>query len=310
MPADAITAENPLTGPAFDRFYETSIKPELEKREVERQAGVKQFYALLAIGGMVVVLESGFTRAASHGGNFIPDIRLVAVTMFIAAALGYFPLSAVRSKVKLGIITAFCGPLGLRYHSSGEPTRFDAYQAFKLINKPDDSHFEDHFEGVRNSCSFELCEARLTKGSGKSREVIFSGQLFRVAFPHRFLGETVVLRDSGWFNRFDCPPHMAKVGLEDPHFEKIFEVFGTDQVEARAILTPAFMQRLVDLESAYGGSHMRYAFTDGDLLIAIEASDKFEIGGMFSTLVDRKRVEAIAHDIGAVFQLIDSFVAA
>ena len=51
------------------------------------------------------------------------------------------------------------------------------------------------------------------------------------------------------------------MGLEDPTFNKAFAVFGSDQVEAREILTPTFMQQLVDLESAYSGAHLRYAFT-------------------------------------------------
>ncbi|MBS0411045.1 MAG: DUF3137 domain-containing protein [Proteobacteria bacterium] len=301
---------NPLTGDAFDRLYEASIKPELVLREAERQDAMKKFFAILAIGALVVVIESGFTLAYSHGATRIPDPRLVVATMAVASVLAYLPLGDVRTKVKLDVIRAFCGPLGLRYAQSGEIARFDAFHELRLIEKPEDSAFEDHFEGVRTSCGFELCEARLTRGTGKERHTVFSGQLFRIAFPRRFLGTTVVLRDSGWLNRFECPPHLSKVGLEDPHFEKIFEVFGSDQVEARAILTPGFMQQLVDLEASFSGNHIRCAFTDGDLMIAIEAPDRFEIGGMFSTLVDRSRVESIAHDIGAVFRLIDSVVPA
>lgn len=309
MADDITTAANPLTGDAFDRLYETSIKPELELREVERKAAMSKFFAAIAIGAMLVVIESGFTMAATHGATRVPDFRLVAITMMVAIGLGYIPLSKLASKVKVDVIDAFCASLKLRYNVVGGPSRFETYLSLKLIEKPDDSKFEDYFEGVRSGCAFELNEATLTKGSGKNRETVFRGQMLRVAYPHKFLGVTVVLRDSGWLNRFDCPPGLVKVALEDPHFEKIFEVFGSDQVEARAILTPAFMQHLVDLEQAYAGNHTRCAFTDGDLLIAIEAPNRFEIGGMFSTLVDRKRVETIAHDIGAVFQLIDSFVA-
>lgn len=301
---------NPLTGDAFERLYESAIKPELQRREVERQDAMRKFFAILAIGVLVVVIESGFTLALTHGATRIPDPRIALGTMAVAAVLAYLPLGALGRKVKLDVITSFCGPLALRYEPAGEISRFDAFHELRLIEKPEDSTFEDHFEGVRTSCAFDLCEARLTRGSGKERRTVFSGQLFRIAFPRRFLGTTVVLRDSGWLNRFECPPHLAKVGLEDPHFEKIFEVFGSDQVEARAILTPSFMQQLVDLEAAFAGNHIRCAFTDGDLMIAIEASDRFEIGGMFSTLVDRKRVESIAHDIGAVFRLIDSVVPA
>jgi hypothetical protein len=97
------------------------------------------------------------------------------------------------------------------------------------------------------------------------------------------------------------------VGLEDPAFNKAFAVFGSDQVEAREILTPVFMQRIVDLEHAYSGHHLRYAFSGADLLIAVEGPSRFEIGNMFSSLVDRRRVEGIARDLEQVFKLIDDF---
>jgi len=86
-------------------------------------------------------------------------------------------------------------------------------------------------------------------------------------------------------------------------------VFGSDQVEAREILTPTFMQRLVDLETEFAGAHLRCAFRGPQLLIALEGRNRFEIGGMFSTLVDRSRVEGIAHDLEQVFKLIDEFAA-
>lgn len=302
--------DNPLTGDALQRLYDDQIKPELEKREVDRKAAMQTFRVIIGAGIALVVMESGLTHELTRSHSFIPDPRIWIVTLVGAVILAYLPLMGVAAKAKVGVIEAFCGPLGMTYSPKGEFSLFSTMQNLRLLRHPDDTTFDDHFAGVRANCAFELCEATLTKGSGKNRSLVFQGQLFRIAFPRKFLGVTVVLRDSGWLNHFECPSNLSKVGLEDPHFEKIFEVFGSDQVEARAILTPAFMQRFVDLESAYGGQHMRYAFTDGDLLIAIEAPSKFEIGGMFSTLVDRKRVESIAHDIGAVFQLIDSFVTA
>ncbi len=306
----AAIADNPLTGDAFDRLYDDKIKSELEKREVDRKAAMQTFRAIIGAGIAVMVMESGLTFQFTHGATFMPDVRILVVTMVGFAALSYLPLAQVAAKAKVGVIKALCGALGMTYRAKGQLSAFQTFQTLRLLEHPDDSSFEDHFEGVRASCAFELCEATLTRGSGKNRTTVFRGQLFRIAFPRKFLGTTVVLRDSGWLNRFECPPHLSKVGLEDVHFEKIFEVFGSDQVEARAILTPAFMQQLVDLETAYAGHHIRCAFTDGDLLIAIEAPNRFEIGGMFKTLVDRSRVETIARDIGAVFQLVDSFIPA
>ncbi len=306
----AAAADNPLTGDAFDRLYDDKIKSELEKREVDRKAAMQTFRAIIGAGIAVMVMESGLTFQFTHGRTFMPDVRILVATMVGFGALSYLPLARVAAKAKVGVIEALCGALGMTYSAKGQLSSFQTFQTLRLLEHPDDSTFEDHFEGVRASCAFELCEATLTRGSGKNRTTVFRGQLFRIAFPRKFLGTTVVLRDSGWLNRFECPPHLSKVGLEDAHFENIFEVFGSDQVEARAILTPAFMQQLADLETAYCGHHIRCAFIDGDLLIAIEAPNRFEIGGMFSTLVDRSRVETIARDIGAVFQLVDSFIPA
>ena len=70
------------------------------------------------------------------------------------------------------------------------------------------------------------------------------------------------------------------------------------------------MQQLVDLETAYAAGHIRCAFSQTELLIALEGPNRFEIGGMFSSLVDRSRVEGIARNIEQVFKMIDEFAGA
>jgi hypothetical protein len=120
----------------------------------------------------------------------------------------------------------------------------------------------------------------------------------------------VVLCNSGWLNRFECPHGLEKVGLEDPRFNQAFVVFGGDQVEAREILTPTFMEQLNALESAYAGAQLRCAFVGSDLLIALEGPSRFEIGGMFTSLVERQRVEGIARGLEQVFGVIDQFAPA
>jgi hypothetical protein len=64
------------------------------------------------------------------------------------------------------------------------------------------------------------------------------------------------------------------------------------------------------LESEFAGKKLRCGFIGADLLIAIEGSDRFEVGSLFSTLVDRRRVEGVARDLEQVFTLIDQFEAA
>ena len=119
-----------------------------------------------------------------------------------------------------------------------------------------------------------------------------------------------MLRNTGWLNCFECPAGCAGSAWKTLISIKVFAVFASDQVEAREILTPAFMQQLVDLETAYAGKHLRCAFCGGELLLALEGGNRFEIGNMFTTLVNRARVEGIARDVEQMFKLIDEFAGA
>jgi hypothetical protein len=301
---------DPLEGATFDAIYDAKIKPELIKCEAERKSAMQTFIVTLLAGVVVIFLEYVMTPRF-FPGVAAPSIYIPIVTGVIAMVLAYLPLGKVAEKAKLSVITALCEPLGVTYAPKGaDGPAFETFLELKLLPQPSEKAFQDFLSGKRGPIDFALCEATLTQGSGKNRRTVFQGQLFRLTTPKPRLSTTVVARNSGWMNRFECPSGLQSVGLEDPKFNSDFAVFGSDQVEAREILTPSFMQELVDLESGYAGSHLRCAFCGPDLLIAVEGANRFEIGSMFSTLVERSRVEGIARDIEQVFKMIDAFAAA
>jgi hypothetical protein len=299
---------DPLEGASFDAIYEAKILPELVKCEAERKGALRTFLIALAGAAVLVFLENRLTPALTGGSAQSVDFRIAAASFAIVAFLGYLPLASVAKQAKLGVIQALCEPLGLTFSLTGkEAPSFKRFLSLHLLPDPSSTSFQDFFSGKRGTVAFDLCEATLTQGSGKSRHTVFQGQLLRLVTPRSLASTTVVLRNSGWMNRFECPSGLKPVGLEDPNFNKVFAVFGSDQVEAREILTPAFMQQLNQLEGSYAGAHIRCAFEMTELLVAVEGRNRFEIGSMFSTLVDRTRVEGIAHDLEQVFMLIDEF---
>jgi hypothetical protein len=80
----------------------------------------------------------------------------------------------------------------------------------------------------------------------------FHGLLFHAEFNRSLAGRTVVLPggqtpQSGVLNR-----GLARVGLESPEFAALFSVHASDPVEARYVLTPNTMERLVDLARTAG----------------------------------------------------------
>ena len=128
-------------------------------------------------------------------------------------------------------------------------------------------------------------------------------------FHKHFEGRTRVLRDAGWFNAMGGLGRgrgMERVSLESPEFEKAFEVYSTDQIEARFILTPDFMQSLIDLETAFHGKRIRCAFEDGEVFVALEGSDLFEPGSMLVPLDNPDRMRELLDDFSALFRLIDT----
>ena len=88
---------------------------------------------------------------------------------------------------------------------------------------------------------------------------------------------------------------------------RLFSSATNDQVEARFLLTPDLMQRLINLEKVFHGSKLRCAFQDGELLIALEGGDLFEPGSLFTPLDNPERVRELLDDFAAIFNLIDSF---
>ena len=111
-------------------------------------------------------------------------------------------------------------------------------------------------------------------------------------------------------NAEDCIKKEAEeeTGYKIDKVEKIFEAYGTDQVEARYLLTPTFMQRLVDLEKSVDGKNIRFGFIGGQLLIAIETENRYEPGSMFKPLIETARTQKILDEIGAIYDVIDGVI--
>ncbi len=92
---------------------------------------------------------------------------------------------------------------------------------------------------------------------------IFKGLFVVADFNKHFSGCTLVRAGkagvlSGW--------NSSLVKLEDPRFTKKFTVYSNDQIEARYLLTPNMMERLVELHNIIGG--FEASFRNSSIYIA------------------------------------------
>jgi len=183
---------------------------------------------------------------------------------------------------------------------------FEILKTVKLLPGYSRLKFEDLISGERAGTRFALVEAKLETG-GKNSKTVFQGILVHVEYPERFLGRTVIAR-CGWWKRGRYSGDLKKVDLISRELEEAFTVYSTDQVEARALLSPDRMERLIALERHFSGGKLRGVFEDGHMTLALEAEDQFEAGSIFKTLVDPRRYASALVELGLVCDLIDGFL--
>ena len=292
----------------FSAFYAAEILPGLERDEVARLNVITKIKKTMPLFAVATLL--GLAIAVYFRAPFLVYAFITAAGVLLGAATAQHMMRHVKSGTKENIMGGICRFLGWTFTEEiEEPENFEFFKYMDLVTSNySRSNFEDMVAGQAHGAGFQFYEAHLEKreGSGKNRRWVtkFRGQLLALQFDQKFLGKTLVLRDGGLFNR-KKRGDMKRVGLVDPVFEKIFEAYGTDQVEARYLLTPTFMQRLVDLETSVNGEKIRFGFIGGQLLIAVETANRYEPGSMFKPLIETTRTQNILDEIGAIYDVID-----
>ncbi|MBO5038989.1 MAG: DUF3137 domain-containing protein [Alphaproteobacteria bacterium] len=94
---------------------------------------------------------------------------------------------------------------------------------------------------------------------------------------------------------------FQEVLLEDVVFAKKWKVMGTDQVEARYVLTPALMERLLKVKKCFHGNKLDFAFYDNKLLIAVSTNkDMFETTFLLQKAASYHKVNEVVSQLFAV----------
>lgn len=303
-------AEDPapwLTG--FDDFRAREIEPmigELETaREQARGEALKRAswlvpLALLAVGLVWLYLPG--------------DFLIFAIFFAVGGSWAYiqYPVIKHQKDVKRKLVTRLCGFFGLDFSMQPTHNPIPELRRVGLLPSHNRDSCEDQVSGIYQGVRLQMTDLHLREesGSGKDRRevTVYRGPVFSFSFPKRFNGSTVIKADGSLIGNLLGRIGMGgreRIALEDPEFEKCFEVYGTDQVEARYLLTPAFMQHLMDLRQSLG-ERMQAAF-DGDSLyiVANNGSDRFEVKGYSGQAINRQ-LDGFVADIGILFRIIQT----
>lgn len=303
-----------LDDAGFDVLYRERIEPLFRAKEEPRREAVRFFWIAMAIGAPAAIAASAGVFALSRNPDWALFVAFAGLALTIGVA--YQRLNAVGRNVKIGALGAIAEATGFSYsHDGFGPLPIDAFRSLRLLPSYDRMSFEDRFDGARHGCAVALHEAHLEERRRDSRgrthwATVFQGQLVRIGFPKPFLGTTVVLRDGGLFNFAVGVKGLEHVRFPDPDFERRFQVLSDDQVEARYLVHPVFIERLLEIERLFKGKKARCAFVRGDLLVAIEGGNLFEPGNLFKPLADPARARTLIDELAALLRLADAVLTA
>lgn len=177
-----------------------------------------------------------------------------------------------------------------------------------LFISPDRYQTEDQISGCMNKTSFICSEVhaeerrtRTTKSGVQHYWVtIFKGFLFMADFHKDFKGQTTIIRNSLFKLKFG----ESRVKMESPEFEKVFDVFSTDQIEARYLITPSMMERLLSLNSRFG-KDVTISFRNSTILVAIPSSRNCFEASIWKSLSDMRILKADFEVIHSLLEIVD-----
>lgn len=198
--------------------------------------------------------------------------------------------------------------LGYASRTRTSPTpAYDAMKRAGLLPEHFRALFEDLVSGERAGVRFSMVEASMDTLSGKRTVNVFTGILLHIEYPRRILARTIIARKDVWRLR-PAPRSLQKVDLNSREIDNSFTVYSNDQVEARTLLTPERMERLIRLEALFSQGRLRGVFEDGCMTLALEGHDRFEAGSLFGPLADPHRFTDSLSELETVCDLIDGFM--
>ena len=305
----------------FAHFYATDLAKELKRLEVVRKAVLGRVMALFVVTGAIVAAAVTLDLVYRLTGWL--GFAAFALSVSIAAFLYRYLTSEYVHLFKVNVISkivVFIDP-DLEYWPAGfiERGKFISSRIFERL--PDRFRGDDHIRGRIGETDIEFSELHAEykedtydsrRGRRRHWHTIFKGLFFIGDFNKRFYGKTVVLPDTaerllggaGAFFQSLNKSRGELIKLEDPEFEKMFVVYGDDQIESRYILSTSLMERIVGFRKKTGRP-IYLSFVGSQVFVAIPYGKGLFEPKVFSPITDFKTVDQYFENLQLAIGIVD-----
>lgn len=165
---------------------------------------------------------------------------------------------------------------------------------------------DDSFNGAYNGVSFSIDEYKV-RDDIKS---FFKGMVIQFNMNKFFRSHTIIRPNT--LLHISPSKNLHHTVLEDVEFESKYDVFTNDDVEARYLITTAFMKRLNDIKMSFDSDKIYAAFKDGMFFLGLNTKlDLFDFDETDYTknkpLPYDKHFNKTLEGLISIYKLIDYF---
>jgi hypothetical protein len=308
--------------PRFQEFYQTDLLPQLEPLETERKQVLGRVQRAGLVTGLVTLAATAVTSVLGpHPALGLIPLILGGIIFPILYGRITKPYVSNFKRNYIGHIVKYIDP-SLSYDPLGSIPESSYWQSQIFLTNPDRYHGEDLVTGMVGKTAIQFSEVhseyrretRDSKGNRRTEWVtIFRGIFFVADFNKDFHGTTVVLPDIAEMFLGKLLGQMLQswnigrtgdlVRLEDVTFEKQYVVYSTDQIEARYILSPALMSRIMEYK-ARTSRQVFLSFVASNVYVAIwNDKDLFE-PKLTKTVMDPQLAERYLDDLMLAIRIV------
>jgi len=245
----------------LEEFYYGDLEATLNNVEKERKHFINSMIKSLFIYTIVFLLIGLVVALTTEEPKYI--IGVFGLYFIFAQGTYTSASSDYNNNFKDSIISPLIKSIDESFvYSKGEHISQEDFVKSELLKEPDYVFGDDYVSGEIEGVKIEFSDLTAqTRSTGKDRKVqystYFKGFFIKSSFNRSFQGKTFVLPETNlssfgsFFGNWIQSMKTSKgelVKMDNDQFEREFVVYSSDQVEARYILTPMMMERLLDFK--------------------------------------------------------------
>lgn len=291
----------------FNEAYHKAIVPKVQKFEHER----RKTRIIATIVSTILAIVCTFFVFLAFVSNTELDAKLYIITLALFCGSGvWFEWDNFKkefeNKIKKNIMPIVCSCFGNLRWSKGFYKQGHIFKDSKVVPAFSRETYDDIFKGSYKNVSIDIVECEFKVVFDKDCSTVFKGVVVNLGMNKNFNSHTVIKPDS--VRHLSPDKNLEHTTLEDVVFEKKYDVFTNDPVDARCLITTSFMDRLNNIKTAFNADSISCSFYKDKLIIALSThKDLFSLCSLIKPVDDPKQFFTMYEEIVSIIKLIDHF---